>query len=412
MPGLLYPAYQKFYSAIRSLKRFSTENNFFDNISSLDTFFSEYRSTTLVMQKSLAHTSHFETYEKVSAGIWDAFFNTQRVKAIHTHPVEFTKGIDIKVYFPNTSMEVTSRQFTVENDIPLSSLVEELKEFFRALNPIEVFFSVKFSFVEKDSGVDLWDKLTSGVATMQKFMDTMYSEIGEKCPLCDELRAQIDKTGYSLLPKDFFLVNDYVYYPEKEEFERAGRLALVLPGTGDKTIKKFSIKRFMESPHFNSEITPFDKFVSMHVIIGASDLMPTIMTVYKDETYDLDTFHADIKTTVYRKVNETAEQILQGNVKEVYFMTTYVVVEYQDNLLNLTSKERLMKGSDEYLAFMKVDCDLNETEYAFDGEYITQMEYVVKQMRYGKKDKLDFGAVNMLPIIEAFKSLKEESEEQ
>lgn len=71
-----------------------------------------------------------------------------------------------------------------------------------------------------------------------------------------------------------------------------------------------------------------------------------------------------------------------------------------------------MKGSDEYLAFMKVDCDLNETEYAFDGEYITQMEYVVKQMRYGKKDKLDFGAVNMLPIIEAFKSLKEESEEQ
>ena len=187
---------------------------------------------------------------------------------------------------------------------------------------------------------------------------------------------------YSLLPKDFFLVNDYVYYPEKEEFERAGRLALVLPGTGDKTIKKFSIKQFMESPHFNSEITPFDKFVSMHVIIGASDLMPTIMTVYKDETYDLDTFHADIKTTVYRKVNETAEQILQGNVKEVYFMTTYVVVEYQDNLLNLTSKERLMKGSDEYLAFMKVDCDLNETEYAFDGENITQMEYVVKQMRY------------------------------
>ena len=64
MPGLLYPAYQKFYSAICSLKRFSTENNFFDNISSLDTFFSEYRSTTLVMQKSLAHTSHFETYEK------------------------------------------------------------------------------------------------------------------------------------------------------------------------------------------------------------------------------------------------------------------------------------------------------------------------------------------------------------
>ena len=67
-----------------------------------------------------------------------------------------------------------------------------------------------------------------------------------------------------------------------------------------------------------------------------------------------------------------------------------------------------MKGSNEYLVFMKVDCDLNETEYVFDGEHITQMEYVAKQMRYGKKDKLDFGAVNMFPIIEAFKNCKDD----
>ena len=136
--------------------------------------------------------------------------------------------------------------------------------------------------------------------------------------------------------------------------------------------------------------------------------MPTIMTVYEDETYDMETFHADIKTTIYRKLNETAEKIMQGNVKEVYFMNPYVFVKYEDNLLDLTSKERLMKGSNEYLAFMKVDCDLNETEYVFDGEHITQMEYVAKQMRYGKKDKLDFGAVNLFPIIEAFKNCKDD----
>lgn len=53
MPGLLYPAYQKFYSAISCLERFRKEQDFFENISCLDTFFSEYRSITLVMQKSL-----------------------------------------------------------------------------------------------------------------------------------------------------------------------------------------------------------------------------------------------------------------------------------------------------------------------------------------------------------------------
>ena len=31
-------------------------------------------------------------------------------------------------------------------------------------------------------------------------------------------------------------------------------------------------------------------------------------------------------------------------------------------------------------------------------------------MRDGKRDKLDFGAVNMFPIIEAFKNWKSESE--
>lgn len=50
MAGLMYPAYQKYYSAICNLKRFGIEKNFFDNISSLDNFFSEYRSVTMVMQ--------------------------------------------------------------------------------------------------------------------------------------------------------------------------------------------------------------------------------------------------------------------------------------------------------------------------------------------------------------------------
>lgn len=39
MAGLMYPAYQKYYSAICNLKRFGIEKNFFDNISILDNFF-------------------------------------------------------------------------------------------------------------------------------------------------------------------------------------------------------------------------------------------------------------------------------------------------------------------------------------------------------------------------------------
>lgn len=64
MSGLLYPAYQKFYSALSNLERFNKESNFFDNISAIDSFFTEYRNITFVIQSSLAHTEHIGIYEK------------------------------------------------------------------------------------------------------------------------------------------------------------------------------------------------------------------------------------------------------------------------------------------------------------------------------------------------------------
>ena len=94
MAGLLYPAYQKFYSALKNLQRFDKENNFFDNVSSLDSFFSEYRSITLVLQKSLAHTPYIERYKVLAKEKFsDSWMNDQRVKTVHIHPVEFLKQI-------------------------------------------------------------------------------------------------------------------------------------------------------------------------------------------------------------------------------------------------------------------------------------------------------------------------------
>ena len=403
MPGLLYPAYQKFYSAISSLKRFDKEKSFFDNIASLDTFFSEYRSITLVMQESLAHTPYLDTYQRVSKGIWDPFFNTQRVKTIHIHPMEFTKQIDITVYFPSEGINVTSQIFTIENDIPLGSLIESLKEFLHKINPSEVFFSAKFSFIEKDSGQDLWDKLISGIATMQKFMDAMYVEIGEDCALCNRLKNEINKSGYALLPKDFFLINDYAYYPREDKFERAGRMAMVMLGMGGKAISRHPLISFMESPHLNFDNTPFGKFMLMHVIIQNTNIMPTLMIVYQDGTYNLDAFHADIKTTVYRKINEVAECILSDNIKEVYFMNAYVYYKYSKRLLRATSKQRIKKAVSDCLAFMRVDYEMNENEYVFNGQHIRNMKYIANQMQFGKQNKLGIGSVNMKPIVDAFK---------
>ena len=89
MPGLLHPAYQKFYSAISCLERFNKEQDFFENISCLDTFFSEYRSITLVMQKSLAHTPYIDTYKNLIAteclDPWLYIFQTEGLSCCRSH---------------------------------------------------------------------------------------------------------------------------------------------------------------------------------------------------------------------------------------------------------------------------------------------------------------------------------------
>lgn len=51
--SIIFPALQKYYSALKSLDDFGCHGNFFDDVSHLDTFFSEFRNITFVVQKEL-----------------------------------------------------------------------------------------------------------------------------------------------------------------------------------------------------------------------------------------------------------------------------------------------------------------------------------------------------------------------
>ena len=405
MPGLLYPAYQKFYSAISCLERFNKEQDFFENISCLDTFFSEYRSITLVMQKSLAHTPYIDTYKSlIATECLDPWLNTQRVKSVHTHPVEFTKKVDVSIYFPDRGIELLSETFSVEDDVPLSSLNATVKAVLTRIDPTEVFFSAKCSFPEKDTGEDVLKKALSGLASMQDFMDKMHSAIGEDCPLCNQLRDKISRSSILHTPMDFITVDDYVYYPVKDEFERGGRLAGMLGGG---IVPPRSPLKGMHSFHSIREDDYFQKFVVMHIIIGTTDLMPTFMMVYKDGTFQLITYHADIKTTFYRKINEVAATVMSEDVQEVYYMMTYVLCDYTEENMQLSSKERMSLGKEEFLTFMKVDADLNEEEYFFDAATLCDHNRLAQHLLKGPNKRLDLGAVNMQPIISAFRAKRQ-----
>lgn len=63
--NILSSALQKYYSALKSLNAFGFNDNFFDDVSSLDTFFSEFRNITFVVQKSLGDKENKDIYDKL-----------------------------------------------------------------------------------------------------------------------------------------------------------------------------------------------------------------------------------------------------------------------------------------------------------------------------------------------------------
>lgn len=408
MAGLLYPAYQKFYSAISCLERFEKEQNFFDNISSLDNFFAEYRNITFAIQAALKHTAFFPFYEKYrDQYLTDRWFVEKRNETTKQKPFQLVKKIDVTIYFPNDSIALLTKSFTVEDDVPMDSLNNDLKEFFVTIPTSEVFFSAAFSFFEKETTIDLWGKLVAGISSMQDFMDALYNEIGEDCSLCNQLREKIRKSKLLVLLRDFLLVNDYVYYPEQDSFERGGRLAMILSHNGNKVANKSPLKTLTEAQYFNYDGTAFGTFVLMHALIRTmspeADIMPAILTIYGDDTYDLDVFHADIKTTVYRKISEVAQRIEQEDIRQVCFMSLYL---YRDDDQNVpeTSKERAAIACKDMLVFVSVDQKINELEYVFEGELLSEVEYVACVMQHGRKNKLEIGRLNMSPIIRAFEA--------
>ena len=406
MPGILYTAYQKFYSALSALEQFDKEKDFFNNISNLDKFFSEFRTVTLVLQKAIAHTEYKDFYEKnnkkyLSECKW---FITKRNEVTKEQPFQLVKQIEISIYFPYCGKDVLSRTFTVENDVELTSLLDALKAFLSSERTNEVFFSAKFFFYEKNTKEDLYDKLMSGIKAMEDFLTAMRQDIGEQCQLCDVLSRKIAEMHFLLLPRDILFVIDYVYYPFTDEFERAGRMAMMLGQRGQ--MPRVSLSDLDNGMFSQIGNNYFEKFIIMNTVIKTADLMPTIWTIYNDNTFTMDVFHSDIKTTVYRKMNELADNILKLDIKEIYCMMTYTLCNIETATPEMTSKERVACGVEDYLTFIRIDKELNEEELSFEGSKLAELDYMRNQFRDGKKDKLDLGRLNLTPVMEAFKKKK------
>lgn len=409
--GILYPAMHKFYNALKSLSQFNKGNNFFDNISYLDNFFSEYRNITFVLQKSLAHSEYKRIYEenrtKHLLNETCKWFVDKRNEVTKQHPFNLEKRIAITLYHPKTSIALPEYIFTIENDKKCSSIINSLRKLLARVNPIEVFFSVEFSFYEKNQNKELYDNLISGINSMKIFMSSMKEAINEKCTLYNELEHEINKMSFYQVPKSMLFIDDFAYYPQEDHFEKASRIKMITPNFSSRTpISKFCY--FLKKDKIEKR-NYFNDFILLHIAIFTMQkkMMPTFMIIYDDETFELKSFDASIKTTIYRTINEITNKIEQDKIKSIFYvcemLTYYNDSKYYEELLKMKSKDRSKHKTSELLCFFQLNCKLHSQSRYFESDKVFDMKYVSHVLKSESRESFH---INFLqPIINEFKRL-------
>ena len=261
---ILIPFLQKVYSALKHLDNFSVSNDFYDNISDFDGFFSEYRSSTLVLQTSLGGKNN-PIYQKnlkeflLKDEQLSKWMNDKRVGSVHKQPFNLHKHLQVVAYSTISSEIILEKEYTIEYDESFEKLQKELISEFEKQNPVEVNFSLVYFFTEEDKKVDAFNLSMKAIKAMMAFMVAMYKDLNIQDSTCATLLEKNIELAHSIDGKTFTFIRDYYYLVQKQQFIGGEILESNIP------YYKMPVGRIYENFGVKRQLyDDFAFFVSMH----------------------------------------------------------------------------------------------------------------------------------------------------
>lgn len=256
---LLLPALQKFYNALKHLEQFSLESSFFDNIGALDVFISEFRSVTLVLQKSLGGNIHPAYQKNLSKHLLKdervaEWLNEQRINVVHRHPFCLKKIVRVVIYAWGEAYEFKRFEQTVEEEKPIGDYEQMIRNTLLSIAAPEICFSAQFLFVDEADAkeINIFDLIEPGVTSMWMFLHAMKTDLNENDEVVNKLMKEIDEI-YLRKPQRWMSdALDYCYYRSTDSFERGQTMAMLIPDA------RTSVKVFMDRlKAFNAPVKDF-----------------------------------------------------------------------------------------------------------------------------------------------------------
>ena len=408
MDDILLPAYQKLYAALNSLERFNKGQDLFENIACIDSFLSEFRNITFVLQKSLAHTDYKSVYEsyrdKHLKNDDCAWLVEKRNLVLKESPFALEKTLKLTLFFPNEAGVFSTESYTIEDEKDYSELIDMVKRVIEGLPAIEVFFSVEFVYGEKNSKRNIFSTIDRGIESILGLLLDLNRTIGRETSEPRKLLQQkIEGLHFHCTPKEAWFVDDYVYYRKDNVFEKGERYEILTPF---KTAITYSI--LCEHMHVdvtgNSIEDSFNAFTKMHIVafMNQKKLMPTIFTLREDGVISMAMYEASIKTTTYRKIKDIADDIISGEPIVAVFHVSEMLIYQNADVFNKDYSYRSKDEHSEILSFNIVTKDYSK-QYCISSEALTE-EKENCMFPHLTQVETDDSISFMNPIVQAFKN--------
>lgn len=407
---ILGPALQKYYSALKSLYDFGQHGDFFDDVSNLDKFFSEFRNITFVVQKGVGTEENKAIYAKLRSeylvGEISKWFVDTRNKTTKEKPFDLTKELSLDLYLPGGVLSLKDSRLVVSFEDSFSDALEFIRTaFLDGFGLKEIFFSAKILFSEAGSEVDLYPKIKCGLTQMHGFMDALETHFPCDCPLCAELKKKVSDLYFKVQAKELTFIRDYSYEADGG-ITQGDIVEMYLSANNGEPAPVSSMRLSLDNELFGKAKgclrDVFLEFIVMHIIsfqLQKHQIMPVFMLAYHDSTYRMIPFVASTKSTFYRKVSEIIAMPDFEEVAAVFYCGEYYLYDL-DQFPEINEKpysKRIEKARAEVLAFSMTLKGGGEMEIHFDEQQIDDMEYVAKQIReadWGKEPHAAFDWLN------------------
>lgn len=414
----LCPVFQKYYNALKSINELKTNNNFFDNIASIDNFFLEFRNITFVLQKQLKSEEEKNTYERLKLKYLNndtmKWFVETRNEVSKEHSFELKKKIIVDVYCIDSEKNIINETFTIQNEDLTSEQVktkiEEKLSKIKTREP-EIFLTIKYLFLNKSEEIDIYEMIKKGLNIMHDFVFELEESINGDCRLCQKLKESILEKTKEFSSRRMELITDCSYNVKKNKLEFYDK-ADILYGTKSDNFfldnYRMPIKDNPIFPRGGNIDEVFESFIIMHILIYIEQqkhIMPTFVIIYKDMTFTIDSFFVFTKATLYRKVNEISKKILADDIIAIMSVGESLAYPIDDtNIYEKPYEERIKNATEERLVFTMIKDNIDEKTIWFDTNRIEDMMYV--RSKLNKNDK-SFFDLTLQPIREMFLAKKQ-----